>query len=189
MDHASASNSPWRFGTPSYVGYPHPNCIDARWFVHRERASLRSNIPPADIVPFNDWYGDGLRSGATATRVRFGGPLWVGHPAMGCLGFGAGPAKHVVDPVGLCDPPAGALARRAGEAVAGRALLSSPARRSSGVHRDRGESDPGPQPPCLHQAKAFSGCWSAAALRARSRASPGPGGRGRGVRTSGCSSG
>jgi arabinofuranosyltransferase len=98
-------NSPLRIGTDWYVMKPSPPArIDTKWFLHLNGGSLRGNLPPGAVVPRHSWYQDGLRFRESAERMRFGGPVRIGHPGMGFFGFAAGPSKYIVDPVALCDP-------------------------------------------------------------------------------------
>ena len=91
-----------KFGTPSYhAPAQNRSSIDTKWYVLNEGAALidwRPGVPLPDHV----WYHDGEAFRASSAKVRVGGGL--GSPAIGYVGYAAGPEKFFIDVVGLSDP-------------------------------------------------------------------------------------
>jgi arabinofuranosyltransferase len=74
--------------------------IDTRYFVCNEGAAL-ANFSRTTTLPDHAWLKEGLVFRDQPQRVRYGGAVGV---AMGYFGYAAGPAKIIIDPVGLTDP-------------------------------------------------------------------------------------
>jgi arabinofuranosyltransferase len=89
-------------GTSAYRSYPqNDNYIDTQWYVHNEGSAL-INWKPGKKLPDHEWYHYGEEVRKSPHKVHIGGAF--GGEAIGYIGFAAGPAKFIVDRVGLGDP-------------------------------------------------------------------------------------
>ncbi len=94
--------SPLKMGTSYYDVFEQPHsAIDTNWAVHREHSALVT-LKVSDIRPDNFWYREGLKFRKSRQTLHLGGARHA--ESIGFFGFGAGPAKFIVDKVGLGDP-------------------------------------------------------------------------------------
>ena len=91
-----------KFGTSAYHVYGQKSsCIDTKWYVWQEGASLL-NWRPGKKMPDHDWYHYGEMFRQRPEKVHIGGAF--GGDAIGYVGFAAGPEKYLIDIVALGDP-------------------------------------------------------------------------------------
>lgn len=101
-----SERSAFKFGSTSYAqSRDAPTVIDTKLAVYQEGTALR-NYRRGMQVPNQPWYRKGL-------ELRKGDETVMTFIAAGYFGFGAGPTKKSLDPMGLCDP---LLARLPGKA-------------------------------------------------------------------------